>query len=73
MSRKKEDYAESSGEQSGIVNCECCGNEIYQCGSCKNYFYPEEAVYCCKDQVGHICESCYEDLTEELPPKRGGR
>lgn len=56
-----DEYAESIVEQSEILNCKDCGAEVYQCCECKEYFSPEDCIYCGKERTMHICESCYMD------------
>jgi hypothetical protein len=47
----------TTAEQSEKVGCENCGNIIYQCDSCQEYFTPGDEIYC--DEKGdHFCSAC---------------
>jgi len=47
----------TSCEQSSYLICDNCGEDIYTCDGCKNYFIPGGTVFC-NEQEKHYCESC---------------
>ena len=43
------------------LECSECGDDVYQCDSCQDYFEDEEDIYCDEEVGDHYCELCKEN------------
>ena len=62
---KQKDFEEMEVDVPDTLICSACGQEIYACDKCGEYFEGAELAYC-NDNSGyktkHICKECYEGL-----------
>ena len=56
----KKKLIETAAEQSQIVICENCEENIYQCDRCREYLIPGMKIYCDEDGK-HYCPDCYDE------------
>jgi len=53
----------SIAEKNGLI-CGRCGEPIYTCDGCRNYFNPGDIIDCQMDY--HYCQSCSEDKAIQM-------